>query len=198
MGSAGKTSAELPCRRCAGALGRSCCQPGPGERLATLTATDVERIRGATGLRRERFVDEEPFGPEEIRAYQALRPAWTGYFDHTTVRWGLKAEHGACVLLGPRGCTLEPESRPTACLLYPFEPTESGWGLAVERSGSVAEARASGEPRCLAVEEAHGRGALLRTFGIDVQTLTALAKRLREEVRAHPHPRAPVKGTSVR
>jgi len=77
VGSAGKTSAELPCRRCAGALGRSCCQPGPGERLATLTATDVERIRGATGLRRERFVDEEPFGPEEIRAYQASDSAGT-------------------------------------------------------------------------------------------------------------------------
>jgi uncharacterized protein len=158
----------------------------------------VERIRRATGLRRERFVEEEPFGPEEIRAYQALRPAWTGYFDRTPVRWGLKAERGACVLLGPGGCTLAPEVRPTACLLYPFEPTESGWGLAVERSGSVGEARASGEPRCLAVEEAGGRGALLRAFGIDVQTLTALTKRLHAEVRAHPHPRPPVKGPSVR
>lgn len=158
----------------------------------------MERIRRATGLRRERFVEEEPLGPEEIRAYQERRPGWRGYFDRTPVRWGLRAERGACVLLGPQGCTLGPEARPTACLLYPFEPAERGWTLAVERSGSVAEARASGEPRCLAVEEAGGRGALLRAFGIDVQALTALGKRLHAEVRAHPHPRAPVKGVPVR
>lgn len=198
MASAGKTSAPIPCGRCAAALGRSCCQPGPGERLATLTATDVERIGRATGLRRQRFVEEEPFGPEEIRAYQALRPAWRGYFDRTPVRWGLRAERGACTFLGAGGCTLSASVRPTACLLYPFEPTEHGWTLAVERSGSVDAARASGEPRCLAVEESRGRGALLRAFGLDVQTLTELTDRLRAEVRAHPDPRAPVKGGSVR
>jgi Fe-S-cluster containining protein len=158
----------------------------------------VERIGRATGQRRERFVEEEPFGPEEIRAYEALRPAWTGYFDRAPVRWGLRAERGACVFLGSEGCTLSPEVRPTACLLYPFEPGERTWTLAVERSGSVAEARASGEPRCLAVEEAQGRGALLRAFGVDVQALTRLRERLRAEVRAHPDLRAPVKGGSVR
>jgi hypothetical protein len=88
--------------------------------------------------------------------------------------------------------------RPTACLLYPFEPIEGGWTLAVERSGSVAEARSSGEPRCLAVEEARGRGALLRAFALDVQTLTRLAERLHHEVRSHPDLRAPVKGTPLR
>lgn len=198
MGSPGKASVEVPCGRCAALLGRSCCQPGPRERLATLTAADVKRIGRATGLRRERFVEEEPFLPEEIRAYQALRPAWRGYFDRTAVRWGLRAERGACVFLGTGGCTLGVEVRPTACLLYPFEPTERGWTLAVERSGSVAEAGASGEPRCLAVEEARGRGALLRSFGLDVQTLTELKDRLHAEVQAHPDPPAPVKGGSVR
>jgi hypothetical protein len=59
------------------------------------------------------------------------------------------------------------------------------WTLAVEREGSVGEARASGEPRCLAVEEAEGRRALLRAFRTSEEALHALRERLRAEVRAH-------------
>jgi Fe-S-cluster containining protein len=182
-----------PCARCAEALGRSCCQPGPGERLATLTASDVERIRTATGWRRERFVEHEPLEAEETLAYEARRPGYRGYFRNTSVRWGLRAERGACVFLGNRGCTLSPATRPTACLLYPFEPGEHGWTLAVERSGSVELAAHSGEPRCLAAEEARSRGALLRGFEIDVEGLTALIDRLRAEVQAHPQSLGSVK-----
>jgi len=185
------------CARCAEALGRSCCQPAPGERLATLTATDVQRIRDATGWRRERFVEHELLGPEEALAYEARRPGYRGYFRATTVRWGLRAERGACVFLGAHGCSLSSETRPIACLLYPFEPTAHGWTLAVERSGSVELAARSNEPRCLAAEEARSRGGLLRGFSLDVEGLTALIDRLRAEVQAHPQsldsvkPRAP-------
>lgn len=187
-----------PCARCAEALGRSCCQPGPGERLATLTATDVERIRAATGWRRERFVEHEPLASEEALAYEARRPGYRGYFRTTTVRWGLRAERGACVFLVGHGCTLPPGTRPTACLLYPFEPTDHGWTLAVERSGSVELAARSGEPRCLAAEEARSRGGLLRSFALDVEGLTALIDRLRAEVKAHPQPLDSVKPRAAR
>ena len=182
-----------PCARCAQTLGRSCCQPGPGERLATLTATDVERIRTATGWRRERFVEHEPLASQEALAYEERRPGYRGYFRTTTVRWGLRAERGACVFLGVHGCTLPPGTRPTACLLYPFEPAEHGWTLAVERSGSVDLAARSGEPRCLAAEEARSRGEILRSFELDVEGLTALIDRLRAEVKAHPQPIGSVK-----
>lgn len=187
-----------PCARCAEALGRSCCQPGPGERLATLTATDVERIRTATGWRRERFVEHEPLAPEEALAYEARRPGSRGYFRTTAVRWGLRAERGACVFLGEDGCTLGLATRPTACLLYPFEPGEHGWTLAVERSASIELAARSGEPRCLAAEEARSRGALLRGFGFDLEGLTALIDRLRAEVQAHPQSLGSVKSRGVR
>jgi uncharacterized protein len=186
-----------PCARCAEALGRSCCQPGPGERLATLTATDVERIRTATGWRRERFVEHEPLGPEEALDYEACRPGYRGYFRTTSVRWGLRSERGACVFLGAHGCSLSPETRPTACLLYPFEPAGHGWTLAVERSGSVDIAARSGEPRCLAAEEARSRGGLLRSFRLDVEGLTALIERLRAEVQAHPEPLDSVKSLAT-
>jgi len=182
-----------PCARCAEALGRSCCQPGPGERLATLTASDVTRIQAATGWRRDRFVESEPLTAEEALAYEARRPGYRGYFRRTAVRWGLRSERGACVFFGPGGCSLGEDVRPTACLLYPFEPTEHDWTLAVERSGSPELAAGSGEPRCLAVEEARSRGGLLRRFALDVQGLTALIERLRSEVETHPEPVSSVK-----
>jgi Fe-S-cluster containining protein len=194
--SAGKD--RSPCKRCAEALGRSCCQPGPGERLATLTATDVERIQAATGWRRERFVEHEPLSPEETLAYEARRPGYRGYFRNTTVRWGLRSERGACVFLGARGCSLESGTRPIACQLYPFEPADRGWTLAVERSGSVELAARSDEPRCLAAEEARSRGGLLRSFALDVEGLTSLVDRLREEVKAHPESIDSVKSRAVR
>jgi Fe-S-cluster containining protein len=158
----------------------------------------VERIRLATGWRHDRFVEHEPLSPEEALAYEARRPGYRGYFRSTTVRWGLRAERGACVFLGAHGCTLEPGTRPTACLLYPFEPGEHGWTLAVERSGSVDLAARSGEPRCLAVEEARSRGGLLRDFALDVEGLTALIDRLRAEVKAHPEPLGSVKSRARR
>ncbi|HTS80986.1 MAG TPA: YkgJ family cysteine cluster protein [Myxococcaceae bacterium] len=184
--SAGKD--RSPCARCAETLGRSCCQPGPKERLATLTRADVDRIQAATGWRREHFVEHEPLSSAEVLAYEARRPGYRGYFRSTPVRWGLRAHRGACVFLGPEGCTLDAAARPTACRLYPFEPTEHGWTLAVERSASVELAARSGEPRCLAAEEARSRGGLLHVFHLDVEDLTALIDRLRAEVQAHPEP----------
>ena len=103
-----------PCARCAEALGLSCCQPGPGERLATLTASDVARIQAVTRWRRERFVEPESLTAEEALAYEARRPGYRGYFRRTAVRWGLRSERGACVFLGPSGCSLGAEARPTA------------------------------------------------------------------------------------
>jgi uncharacterized protein len=176
-----------PCTRCALELGRSCCQAEDSEPLATLTEADVARIQAATHLPRQRFVEEEVFGEATARAYEQLRPGWRGYFRRRAVRLGLARAHGACVFFAPgAGCTLSVQTRPTACRLYPFEPTEyGGWTLAVEREASVERARHSGEPRCLAVEEADGRSALLRAFHTSTESLRGLAVRLRAEVRAH-------------
>jgi Fe-S-cluster containining protein len=157
------------------------------EALATLTHADVERIQAATHLGRHTFVREEVFREAEARNYELLRPGWRGYFRQDTVRLTLARHEGACTFFNPgSGCTLSPEVRPTACRLYPFEPTDTGgWTLAVERDGSVETAAGSAEARCLAVEEADGRGALLRAFGLTAESLHALGARLRAEVLAH-------------
>ena len=179
-----------PCSRCALELGRSCCQAEAGEPLATLTESDVTRIQAATRLPRQRFVEEEVFEEAQARAYEQLRPGWRGYFRWRPVRLTLARARGACVFFAPeRGCTLSAEDRPTACRLYPFEPSEDGgWTLAVERDASVERARLSGEPRCLGVEEADGRSALMRAFHTSKASLLLLTARLRAEVRAHGAP----------
>jgi uncharacterized protein len=179
--------ASAPCLRCARVLGRSCCEADDGEALATLTRADIERIQQATHLRRAAFVEEEVLAEAEARAYEQRRPAWSGYFRAGPIRLTLARAHRACVFLDRRtGCTLDAIHRPTACLLYPFEPrADGGWTLSVEREASVALARSSGEPRCLAVEEAVGFPALFRAFNTSANSLRQLAERLRAEVRAH-------------
>jgi Fe-S-cluster containining protein len=185
--------AASACARCAGRLGHSCCEVPHGEALATLTRADVERIQTATHRARDSFVQPEVFQEAEARAYEQLRPGWRGYFRQGPVRLALARANGACVFFERKsGCTLSAAVRPTACLLYPFEPSLPGtWTLAVERQGSVEAARASGEPRCLAAEEAEGRGALLRAFGLTTESLRALMQRLRAEVQAHAEGKAP-------
>jgi uncharacterized protein len=187
---AAKAAVAPPCVRCARVLGRSCCEADDGEPLATLTRADVERIQQATHLRRTAFVEEEVLDDAEARAYELRRPAWRGYFRAGPVRLTLARANRACVFLDRRsGCTLAAAQRPTACLLYPFEPRADGtWTLAVEREASVALAQASGEPRCLAVEEAVGFQELLRAFRTSANSLRTLVQRLHAEVRAHANP----------
>jgi uncharacterized protein len=176
-----------PCTRCARTLGRSCCEVRDEEQLATLTCADVERIQAATHRARATFVVEEVLDEAEARAYEERRPAWRGYFRRGPVRLTLARSAGTCVFLDrASGCTLPVAVRPTACLLYPFEPrADGGWTLAVEREGSVARAVASGAPRCLGVEEAASARALLAAFAADESSLRALGDRLRAEVSAH-------------
>jgi len=183
----GRASSPMPpCARCAATLGRSCCEAAEDEPLATLTQADVARIQAATHRPRGAFVVEEVLLEAEAREYEARRPAWRGYFRRGTVRLTLAKKAGACVFHDRlSGCCLAADVRPTACLLYPFEPAEAGWTLAVERGGAVAEAQVAREARCLAVEEANGQRALLRAFGMTLASLQAFADRLRLEVRAH-------------
>ena len=148
-----------PCARCAEALGRSCCQPGPGERLATLTASDVARIQEATGLRRERFVEHEPLSPEEALAYEARRPGLPGVLpaDRRALgsprrAWGLRLPRRARVLAR----RIEPAHRVPAVSLRARRARLDACRGALRLRGGLR--RRSGEPRCLAAEEAREQG----------------------------------------
>jgi Fe-S-cluster containining protein len=179
-------SSEPPCARCPRQLGVSCCEVKDDEQLATLTWADVERLQAATGLSVEACTEWEWLNEEEVAKWSRLHPRFASYFGASPRRLTLKRARGACVFHGSQGCTLTAEQRPTACRLYPFEVrSEGGWGLQVDRFGSVEDAIASGEHACLAVEEADSFETLWAAFGTTPQALEQLSQRLEAEARAH-------------
>jgi Fe-S-cluster containining protein len=174
------------CARCPKALGVSCCEVPNGEQLATLTWADVDRLMAATGKSVEALTEFEWLGEEQAARWARLHPTLGSYFGPVTRRLTLKRVAGACVLHGPKGCSVDAEARPTACRLYPFEVRAHGeWGLQVDQFGSVEAARASGEHACLAVEESDGFEALREKFGVTRESLEALSARQADEARAH-------------
>lgn len=176
-----------PCARCPKVLGASCCEPGPEDRLTTLTHADVARIAAHTGRSARSFTEEEWLTAEETFAYETRRPIFAGYFRAAPRRLTLaRGPRGACVLHHPeRGCTLPSAVRPLACRLYPFEPWPDGTLTVVtERHGELARAAEAGGA-CLAVEEAEDLAGLLAAFGLTARKVRALARALMEEVKAH-------------
>jgi Fe-S-cluster containining protein len=168
-----KEPAEHICAACLRVNGKVCCQTAPGEKLATLLLADMERIEEATGLPRHRFVEREDLDPAERLAYETVRPLYRGVFVGN-VRWGLKARKGACVFLEPgRGCSLPPEAKPLACILYPLD-----FDLAGEPTLLDA-------PHCLALEQATGPEDLMEMLGTSLRKLARLRKQALEEAVDH-------------
>lgn len=174
------------CARCPRVLGGSCCEVKEGEQLATLTRSDVERIRVHTGLAARRFVGEEYLTEAEAADYEARRPLYRGYFRRAPVRWTLLTRAGACVFHSPeRGCGLPGEVRPVACRLYPFERWPDGsWSVQMGRYGDLEAARAGGGA-CLGVEEAEGMEGVLEAFGTTREAVETLGGQLSRETEAH-------------
>lgn len=181
-----------PCSRCPRVFGRSCCEPGPGDRLTTLTLPDVERIAAHTGRASRTFVEEEWLTAEEALDFEAQRPAFRGYFAREPRRLTLAQRDGGCVFhTRDAGCTLPETVRPLACRLYPFAPWPDGTlALVPERHGDLARARAEGGA-CLAVEEAEDFEALLEAFGTSIEAVHRLGMQLTEAVHAHARASAP-------
>lgn len=174
------------CARCPKALGRSCCEPGPGDALTTLTRADVARIAAHTGLSERTFTESEWLTEAEAFDYETRRPIFAGYFRAEPRRLTLARRDGACVFhRKERGCTLPASVRPVACRLYPFEPWPDGTvAIVPERHGSLTRAREAGGA-CLAVEEAGDLEELFGRFGTSAAQVRALAAALVDEVRAH-------------
>jgi uncharacterized protein len=166
-------------------LGRSCCEVADDEHLATLTRSDVSRIRAAIKMRSEKFVDVEWMSPEECAAYEKLRPIYQGYFAQTPARLTLRRQQGRCIFLSSEGCSLPPYAKPIACHLYPLQPSLTGEiSLQAERHGSVAAARLSNHA-CLAAEEAETFDHLLEMLGMSREQHERLSFQLRDEVKQH-------------
>jgi hypothetical protein len=164
--------------------------------LATLTLTDVERIERVSGVPRQRFVEAEWLSEAEARRYAQRRPLYAHYFRHGAQRLTLKRFAQACVFFAAgQGCILDPASRPTACLLYPFDvSTARELRLQVDRFPSLEEARLAEGTACLAVQEADGWEGLAARFNTTPAKVLELSVRLEEEVRDHVRALAPGRG----
>lgn len=104
-----------PCARCAAAQ-RTCCQRAD----VLVTIADVARIRAATG--REDFVEtRRPADPSYLED-DPTDPEWNVLVNRPdgTRRLLVRRAGGDCTFLGPLGCTLDEETRPNVCRLYPF------------------------------------------------------------------------------
>ncbi len=161
------------CARCFAELGAVCCQTAPGEKLATLTFADIDRIQAATGLLRARFAEVEELDPAERLAYETFRPLYRGLFVGG-LRLGLRARKGACVFWEQeRGCTLPVEARPVACRTYPFD---------FDLAGEITLLDA---PHCLALQIATGPQSLLRSFGTSRRALLRLRRQALADAADH-------------
>jgi hypothetical protein len=150
-----------------------CCEVPPGEKLATLTFADMDRIEAATGLPRQRFVEEEQLDTAVRLFYETSRPLYRGVFVGG-LRHGLRAVRGACVFFEPgHGCSLPPEAKPVACQLYPFDFDLAGELTLVDA------------PHCLALQRAESWPQLLRMFGTSRRALRKLQKQAVQECSDH-------------
>ncbi len=161
------------CALCAKENEETCCNVPAGQKLATLTFSDMERIEQTTGWLRGRFVEREVLDPMERLAYETFRPIYHGVFVGN-IRFGLKAKQGKCVFLDKtKGCILF-EAKPLACQLYPFDFDPLGNVTLIETSNC-----------CLALEQAISSESLLRLFRITQKKLFKLRAQALQEGAAH-------------
>lgn len=115
-----ENNGEFICARCA-RLSRTCCQKAQ----VFITLGDVRRVEAAAG--RTRFHESAPASDPDYAADAALDPVWSRIYGKDGRRRVLahKAD-GDCVFLGPKGCALSEDVRPSVCLLYPFDYTHAG------------------------------------------------------------------------
>lgn len=155
------------CRRCT-ANGTGCCTSTNGVPLAPLLETDLARISQATGLQADAFVTTRPIDEEEREALWDDDPVLRGLSADGVIR-SLRIQDGACVFLGPEGCTLG-SARPLLCRRFPFVRRERG-RIAVNPGGE-----------CLACDEAQSLPELLQLLGSSPAKLRTIDRAIRRSL----------------
>ena len=159
--------AEPLCARCA-RVQKACCQspeiyvtPGDVRRLAALhPGLDFWHYRRA----------ESPEGTEHDDD-----PQWYRTFCDDGSRRVLRQREGAdCIFLGPAGCTMQLESRPLICRLYPLDYTAEGF-------------RPYDAPRCPTQLLAPSQ-TLLGALDMSAEGGEAWRAQLYEEIKEEPNP----------
>ena len=159
------------CRRCAESSGTCCtlspgeeeyCFPLSGRERADMEAAGAEPDSFSPQANTQAFLDNIcRLFPGEVAKIQALFPAG-GSHDRLAV-----SPDGACLLLGPNGCSLPRAARPLYCRLFPFW-VRTGRQMYFEFKD------------CQALRESRGGAGLLKRLGMTEQGVFDLYHRLRE------------------
>lgn len=158
------------CARCA-AQGPTCCRLTPGQEEVCFPVSIEEKNRiqdilphtGGFELQQTTaaFVDNVVrLFPDEREFVKKVFPVGKDHFRLAVDRTG------KCRFLGASGCVLPHEVRPYYCRIFPF------W----YHSGKLI---VFDFPGCLAVKEARGTGALLKSLDTNVTRIKDLVARLR-------------------
>lgn len=160
------------CSDCA-SLKRDCChlRGNPSHKFG-LTASDLARITKATGKQPQEYSVTENVAKYVQKDMESALPGIGRMFPNG-VRTALRFDgtDGACHFLGEAGCTLDMNTRPRFCALYPT------WYVGTRvRTGALASAG-----RCMAVRDAGGSDTrlyrLLGTTRAQVEHLARVSNR---------------------
>ncbi len=138
-----------------------------------LTTGEVRIMAEACGQEPEQFTVNDEVDDVFLRHITAIHPLFGQTMPHGK-RIRLKVDQsGACVFLGPQGCTLSTEARPLYCRLYPFWFTPDGRLMVL------------GSPTCLAQENARNWKEVLARLAQNIDELREIFNRLRELAEEH-------------
>ncbi len=158
------------CQRCA-SRGHTCCRLAPGEEEVCFPLSEMERDRILDQSHdKGAFVQEAnsaPFRDNLFRLFPRERELLEQLFpeNKTHLRLATRPD-GACVFVGPQGCSLPREARPYYCLLFPF------WLLDDRMTTFTPDG-------CLAVAESRTLSQMLRLIGMTEAEVRLLHGRLR-------------------
>lgn len=144
------------CVECA-RMGRGCCESTD----VLLTDGDIRRVSAATG-RSDFWERRVPVDPYHLTP-QASDPRWLLYTVRSADRTRVQLRHqpsGACVFLSQTGCTLDRDTRPLTCRLYPHDYDEQD--LAGAHNSCPTELLAPGQDRFAAIGMRREDGEPLR------------------------------------
>lgn len=155
--------------------GGGCCRLGSdsAEHMFGLTLGEVEVIAKASNREPETFMKADRVSSRFLEDMAAIHPIFPQTLPQGRRLRLVVTEEGACVFLGPKGCTLPVDARPLYCRIYPFWFTPRGQVM-VLISG-----------KCLAQKDARSWRDVLTNMGETKGHLRELFARL--EVLADEH-----------
>lgn len=160
------------CGRCA-ARGRTCCTVSSGDEefCFPVSIPEMHAIRNAGQGGEDCFVlvPNSPGFVEQLGFLMPDRDIEAAFPEHGS-HWRLATTaQGACIFLGPAGCVLDREVRPTYCRLFPL------WQYRGQLTWFAAA-------ECLANEECPSLTAMLAAMGTSGKEVRTLFREMCEKL----------------